>query len=66
MKILSIALLAAVVAGPAYANDAHHPAHAKAAPAATSDTVPAEVRGIDSAAGKVTLSHGPLKNLGGT
>ena len=66
MKYLAIPVAAAFAMSPVFANDAHHPA---APPAASirvesSDTVAAQVRRIDAGAGKVTLSHGPLKNLG--
>jgi len=64
MKTLIPALLAALLAAPVHANDAHHPPQAQPPAAETSDTVPAEVKRVDTASGKVTLSHGPLKNLG--
>ena len=64
MKTVAILLLAGAAAFPAMANDAHHPEKAGAASATVSDTVAAEVRRVDTNTGKVTLSHGPLKNLG--
>lgn len=46
----------------AYADDAHHKnADARAAVGAT--LAEGEVRKVDKSAGKVTIKHGPLKNL---
>jgi Cu/Ag efflux protein CusF len=61
MKLkLTYVLAALLMAGiPAYA--AHQPQHAVQSGAAMSD---GEVRKIDKAAGKVTIKHGPLENLG--
>jgi Cu/Ag efflux protein CusF len=41
---------------------AHHPA--TPASASTSNTTEAKVRKVDTAAGKITLQHGEIKNLG--
>ena len=58
---LSLAIAFGVHAQTAPASDADHAAHHPAASAApTSD---GEVRKIDRQQGKVTLKHGPLKNL---
>ena len=62
MKLSSLALVAALAAAPTLADDAHHPPAAAAATA--SDTVQAEVRKVDTAAGKITLRHEALTNLG--
>ena len=62
MKISTVAVLAALAAAPAFADDAHH-APAAAATSA-SDTVQAEVRKVDKGANKITLKHEALKNLG--
>lgn len=62
---LAVALLGAVLAVPAHAqvsakdHAAHHP-EAKAQAAEWSD---GEVRRVDKGANKVTIKHGPLKNL---
>jgi len=59
-------LIAAALAGPALAQQkaddhtAHHPA--ESAPA-VADLTDGEVRRVDKAAGKITLRHGPIKNL---
>lgn len=54
--------LTALVAPAAFAAD-HHAGHADMAakPASLTDGV---VKKVDKAAGKITLSHGPLENLG--
>lgn len=51
MKNRALAILATLAAAAAFA-------------AAPSDTVPVEVKKVDKAAGKLTLKHGPLPNLG--
>ena len=50
--------------GMVHAQHDHHAGHTM--PAAQSSTEPTEatVKKVDKAGGKVTLSHGPLKNLG--
>lgn len=64
--VLSLATLAALAsfgAAPALAADdheGHHAGPAKAAPAAYSEGT---VKKVDKAAGKITISHGPLANL---
>ena len=62
MKTTVLAIIAALSATPVLPNEAHH-APAAATPIA-SDTVKAEVRKVDKAAGKITLKHGELRNLG--
>jgi Cu(I)/Ag(I) efflux system protein CusF len=60
--IITIASIALCLATPAIAQ---MPAHDHAAHmAANSELVPAEVRALDLKAGKITLKHGDLKNLG--
>lgn len=47
----------------AYADDAHHK-NADAKPAAGAALTSGEVRKVDKDAGKVTIKHGPIENLG--
>lgn len=55
MKHMAIAILAAALAlSPAYANDAHH---------GRDSLSEGEVRKVDKDARKLTIKHGPLKNL---
>lgn len=72
MKYLSSLTLACLLAagGPALAQNqgnehsAHHPAPTETpVAAATSDMTEGEVRKVDKAAKKITLKHGPIKNL---
>jgi Cu/Ag efflux protein CusF len=61
----AVGLLAALgLASPAFAASEHGAEHAEAAthPAATMSE--GTVRKIDKAAGKLTIAHGPLENLG--
>lgn len=69
--ILSFAALASAVSAPGMAAmegmdhgamQAQPPATAK--PSTNADMVEGTVKKVDKTAGKVTLSHGPLKNLG--
>jgi Cu(I)/Ag(I) efflux system periplasmic protein CusF len=62
MKLITTTLVALglSLASFAYADDAHHPEKAAAAPAALSS---GEIKKIDKEAGKVTIKHGPLVNL---
>jgi len=68
-KLVSALLLAAfAVPGMSQTNGhgAHHPAPAAAATTAPSEALPmaeAEVRRVDTAAGKISLRHGEIKNL---
>ena len=52
--------------GTLLAQHEHHAGHAMPAAAASTSFEPTEatVKKVDKAGGKVTLSHGPLKNLG--
>jgi Cu/Ag efflux protein CusF len=67
---LAIALAAASTA--AFAQDSHaghgghgqQAAHAAPAPAAAAELTEGEVKKIDKDAGKITLRHGEIKNLG--
>lgn len=69
-SILTALLLASLSALPIHAVAAGHDAHAGHGGQATTQTpmsstlVDGVVKKIDKAAGKVTVSHGPLKNLG--
>lgn len=69
MKTIVVFLAAVSLSGAAFAqnsasHDSHHPAGAKAAQASTSALTKGEVRKVDKEAGKVTIKHGPLENLG--
>lgn len=65
-KVLRIFTAAAALAlvPPAFAqatsHDSHHPQQAATAPA---DYTQGEVKKIDKEAGKITLKHGPIRNL---
>lgn len=70
---LAIALAAASTASTAaFAQDSHaghgghgqQAAHAAPAPAAAAELTEGEVKKIDKDAGKITLRHGEIKNLG--
>lgn len=68
MKTLSIALLLAGLiagAGTAVAQTAqeHASHHAAADAPAAADLTDGEIRKVDKAAGKLTIKHGPIKNL---
>jgi Cu/Ag efflux protein CusF len=68
MKTIVVFLAAVSLSGTAFAqnsagHDSHHPAEAKAAQASDA-LVKGEVRKVDKEAGKVTIKHGPLENLG--
>ena len=68
MKTIVVFLTAVSLSGAAFAqnsagHDSHHPADAKAVQASHALTK-GEVRKVDKEAGKVTIKHGPLENLG--
>jgi Cu/Ag efflux protein CusF len=67
MKQLSCRLLICLLAagGPALAQSNEHSAHhpAPTTVAAAEDMTEAEVRKVDKATKKITLKHGPIKNL---
>ena len=66
MKATSLAtLLAAALAFPAWADDAHHKKDAAASPASpqASSMAEGEVRKVDRDAKKITIRHGPLEQL---
>ena len=65
MKTLITASLIAIASLGAVSVQAagDHAGHAMAAPAAEMQMVDGQVKKVDKAAGKVTLSHGPLTNL---
>ena len=68
MKTIVVLIAVASLSGAAFAqssasHDAHHPAGAKAVQASNA-LAKGEVRKVDKAAGKVTIKHGPLENLG--
>ena len=61
-SLIAFSTLGAVSAQPA----SDHAGHAMASPSAASaemQMIDAQVKKVDKAAGKVTLSHGPLTNL---
>ena len=62
---LVCAVLAATLGAAAQAQQqsADHGAHHPASTAAAADMADGEVRKIDKAQGKVTLKHGPIRNL---
>ena len=68
MKTIVVFLAAVSLSGAAFAqnsagHDSHQPAGAKAVHASNALTQ-GEVRKVDKEAGKVTIKHGPLENLG--
>ena len=68
-KISSLTLVCLLTAGAhaqAQTMSTDHSAHRVAAPASASalETTEAEVRKVDLAAGKITLKHGEIKNIG--
>jgi Cu(I)/Ag(I) efflux system protein CusF len=68
MKTIIVFFAAVSLTGAAFAqnsagHDSHHPAGAKAVQASNALTK-GEVRKVDKEAGKVTIKHGPLENLG--
>jgi len=63
VNIAVAALMAANAAPAALANDTHHTAAAASAEASATMSE-GEVRKIDKDAGKITIKHGPLVNLG--
>lgn len=65
MKTLITASLIAIASLGAVSVQAagDHAGHAMAAPAAEMQMVDGQVKKVDKATGKVTLSHGPLTNL---
>lgn len=68
LKHCSTLALFAVISVPAIGNAAHHEAGAVHAPAAESKSslplTDGEVKKVDREAGKLTLKHGPITNLG--
>lgn len=58
----SLALVLATLTAPAVAQMAGHDHHA--GHMAAEELTPAEIRALDTQAGKITLRHGDLKNLG--
>ena len=65
--LITASLIAFSTLGAVYAQAASdHAGHAMASPSAASaemQMIDAQVKKVDKAAGKVTLSHGPLTNL---
>lgn len=57
-------ILAALVAPAAFATSGHAGHMTAAAAAAAASLTEGVVKKVDKAAGKITLSHGPLENLG--
>ncbi|MBS0544959.1 MAG: copper-binding protein [Proteobacteria bacterium] len=62
VSALSLALLASAPAYSANEHDAHHAAEPSAA-GAVAELSEGTVKKVDKAAGKLTISHGPLKSL---
>lgn len=61
---LTAICLSLLVAAPALAASGHDAHHATAAPAASAAaTSEGTVKKVDKTAGKLTIAHGPLKNL---
>ena len=65
MKLVSTVsiCIAAIVALPAFADDAHHKQAQAATVAQAAPMTEGEIRKIDKAAKKITLKHGPIPNL---
>ena len=64
MKIVSsLAIIAAIVAQPSLASDAHHKPAQGAAATQAAPMTEGEVRKIDKAARKITLKLGAIRNL---
>jgi Cu/Ag efflux protein CusF len=60
----SFIALAAALAAPAIAADSHDHGGMQMAAATAAEMVDGTVKKVDKSAGKVTLAHGPLANLG--
>lgn len=65
MKLFSTVsiCIAAIVALPAFADDAHHKQAQAATVAQAAPMTEGEIRKIDKEANKITLKHGPITNL---
>ena len=66
-KLAAATLITITTAGSAWAQDAHagHGAHAQhQTTAAEATLIDGEIRKVDKEAGKVTIRHGEIKNLG--
>jgi Cu(I)/Ag(I) efflux system periplasmic protein CusF len=63
MKLITTAIFSALLSLSAVAQTTATPATASSEVKITKDMAEAEVRKIDKAAKKVTLKHGPIKNL---
>ncbi len=62
--LIAVLMLGAGLAFQATADDRHHPQTTSVAAAApTAALTEGEVRKVDKAAGKVTIKHGPIRNL---
>lgn len=63
--LIAVSIFGAGLAFEANADDKHHPQSEAKPVAATSAAALAdgEVRKVDKAAGKITIKHGPIKNL---
>lgn len=63
-SLAALAFVALAGAGPAFAQSEHDSHHlAQAAPAADRALADGTVKKVDKAAGKITISHGPLEHL---
>jgi len=68
MKTIVVCLAAAALSGAAFAqnsasHDSHYPAGVKTVQASNA-LAKGEVRKVDKEAGKITIKHGPIENLG--
>ena len=64
-SVAALAFAALGAAAPAFAQSEHDSHHlAQAAPTADKELADGTVKKVDKAAGKITISHGPLDNLG--
>ena len=61
MKFAILAVLAALAAHPALADDAHH--RKPGSQASSAPATEGEVRKVDKSAKKITIKHGPITNL---
>ncbi|MDO9196146.1 copper-binding protein [Rhodoferax sp.] len=63
LLLASLALAGPGMAQTASEHESHHPVVVQAAAADLTDLTDGEVRKIDKENGKITLKHGPIKNL---
>lgn len=63
LLLTSLALAGPTLAQTANEHESHHPVAVQTAAADLTDLTDGEVRKIDKENGKITLKHGPIKNL---